>query len=129
VSPVGSLECPETFDVEFGRRLVAHLGGDASKVKDGWCWEKFAAAFPELCSAAEGFFAAAQTGDPAWVAYRMSCDCGSSREWAEKIIAAAKTGNPAWVAYRMSCVCGSSREWAEKVTNPPAPKPKKGGGA
>lgn len=45
--------CPKDFDAAFGRRLVKYLGGDTSKIKDNWCWEQFAEAFPELREKAE----------------------------------------------------------------------------
>lgn len=79
------LTCPRIFDVNFGRLLVAELGGDAGKIQDDWCWREFAAEYPGLREAAERYFAAAKTGDPALAAYWMALYYGSSREWAEKI--------------------------------------------
>ena len=78
-------KCPDMFDVVFGRNLVRWLGGDASLVASGWCWKNFSRAFPQLRTKAEKYFAAANTGNPAWAAYRMVRDCDSDRAWAEKV--------------------------------------------
>ena len=109
------LECPDIFTVEFGRQLVAELGGDPSKIKDDWCWKQFGENFKDLVPKAEMYLASATTGNPAEAAYMMYQYCGSSREWAEGVIASATTGNPANAAYWMCCNCGSSREWAKGV--------------
>ena len=109
------LELPRTLDAEFGRALVAELGGDPEPIEDEWCWRDFARAYPELREKAEAWFAAATAGEAAWAAYCMAYYCGSSRKWAERVIAAATAGDPSWAAYCMARDCGSSREWAEGV--------------
>ncbi len=110
-------ECPERFTVDFGRKLIAYLGGDASIIKDSWCWKDFAKHFSHLREKAEKYFEEAQEGDPSWAAYNMHVYCGSSKEWTEKVIENAKTGDPAWCAYLMRKYYGSSKEWLDKVIN------------
>ena len=78
-------ECPYEFDARFGYRLVKFLGGDPSKIYEGWCWKDFAKHYPELRKPAEQYFESATTGNPSWAAYWMCIDCGSSREWAEGV--------------------------------------------
>ena len=106
---------PDTFDLEFARQIVTHLGGDASLIADGDCWSSLGKKYAALLPAFENCIASAKTGDPALAAYRMVHYCGSAKEWAEKVIAAAKTGNPALAAYLMVHYGGSAKEWAEKV--------------
>ena len=110
-----ALECPIAMDVSFGRRLVAALGGNPSAIQDTWCWRDFGRAYAHLRPAAEAYFAAAQTGDPAWAAYSLTAYCGSDRAWAEGVVERAQTGDPAWVAYLLTKNCGSDRAWAEGV--------------
>jgi len=109
------MNCPDGFDVAWARDFIAYLGGDASIVKDNWCWSRFGEHFQHLREKAEQFFAAAATGDPPSAAYGMCKYCGSTREWAEGVIERAATGDPAWAAYLMCSYCGSTREWAEGV--------------
>ena len=108
-------KCPNTFQLKFACRLVAYLGGDPTPIEDNWCWAEIGRQYPGLVPAAEEYFAAAKTGNPAYAAYGMTRYCGSSREWAEGVIAAAQAGNPASAAYCMERDCGSSREWADKI--------------
>src|SRR3972149_5610268 len=109
------MNCPDGFDVAWARDFIAYLGGDASIVKDNWCWSRFGKHFQHLREKAEQFFAAAATGNPACGAYLMCRDCGSTREWAEGVIERATAGDPPWAAYSMCSSRGSTKEWAEGV--------------
>ena len=107
--------CVSIFYATFGRRLVRYLGGDPFPIEDSWCWKEFAEAYPHLRKKAEKYFETTRTGDPAWAAYCMADECGSSREWAEGVIERAKIGNFAHAAYCMTRYCGSSQEWYDKI--------------
>jgi len=108
-------KCVRTFDADFGRLLIKHLGGDPFSIEDDWCWKEFAEAYPHLREKAEKYFETTRTGDPAEAAYSMAFYDISTREWAEGVIERAKTGDPAKAAHGMVGCCGSSREWAEGV--------------
>jgi hypothetical protein len=108
-------ECPDTFTTEWGIQFLKALGADTSKVKNSWCWKEFNEHFKEYQKLFEKYLRNAKTGNPAWAAYLMHKDCGSSKKWAEKVIKNAKTGNPAWAAYYMYKYFESSKKWAEKV--------------
>ena len=117
MSGATSIECPDFFDVKFARRLVAHFGGDASKISDYDCWKSLGKKYRHLLPMAEKLFERATTGDPAWAAFCMVRGCGSKREWAEGVIERATTGDPSEAAWVMVRDCGSKREWAGKITN------------
>lgn len=108
-------KCPDVFSVEFGRKLVAYLGGDPAPIKNSWCWSEFFVEYPDLQKGAEQYFASATEGDPAQAASWMACYWRSPRKWAERIIESAETGDPAWSAYRMALHGGSSLKWAKRV--------------
>ena len=108
-------ECPSVFTPNFGRKLVKYLGGDPTLIKDHWCWEEFAKAYPKLRRKAEHYFERATTGNPANAALCMARHCKSKRTWAKKVIESAKTCDPTYPAYFMVRYFGSSRKWAEKV--------------
>ena len=69
---------PETLTAAYGRKLVAHLGGDTGPIRDDWCWEDFAREYPHLRQVAEDYFAAAKNG---MAAYWMHRECNSGRTW------------------------------------------------
>ena len=112
-------KCPCYFTVDFGRELVAYLGGDPAPIQDYWCWGDFAKQYPELRRGAEKYFeqeaTQGTTGDPSEAVYWMVFFCGSSRAWAESVIERAKVGYPGLAAEKMALHCGSSQEWANGV--------------
>src|SRR3972149_4197031 len=106
------MNCPDGFDVAWARDFIAYLGGDASIVKDNWCWSDFGKHFQHLREKAEQFSAAAATGDPPSAAYGMCKYCGSTREWAEGVFERLPRGRPADHHY---LACHDGRHAAERL--------------
>jgi len=115
---------PLIVEGNFLKELAIYFEEDPEPIKNIWHWKKFIQQYPHLRPKVEKYLEEATTGDPAYAMHCMVCDCGSSREWAEREIPKVKVGNPAEVMFYMVRDCGSSREWAEreipkvKVGNP-----------
>jgi len=111
------LECPKIFDIEFARRLIVHLGGDATPVEDDWCWEDFRQLpdFDRLLPLAMDYFEHATTGDPSWAAYFLHRYCGAPLDWAQRVVENATTGESSWIAYVLHEKCGASLDWAQQI--------------
>jgi len=112
-----SLECPQTFDMEFARRLIVHLGGDATPVEDNWCWADLRQLpdFDRLLPLMMDYFEHATTGNPSWAAYQLHTECGAPLDWAKRIVENDTTGNPSGAAHWLHRDCGAPLVWAQRV--------------
>lgn len=109
-NPYPKMDVPNrsrVFKPEFGRKLIKLLGGDPSKIGNGWWWNDFFRNYKHLKNEFELFF----TKNPCGVAAYYMDYCGSDREWRERIIERAKDGCSASLMVHY----GSNRQWAEKI--------------
>ena len=106
------MNCPDRYTPEWGKELVAHLGGDVSKIGHSDCLMDICPKFPDLKEKVIEFFLHARTGDPAGAAYIMRCANYISTDEAMRIIGNAKTGDPEKVALLMfGSGCLSGKEY------------------
>ena len=110
--------CPGVFYTSFGRKLVEHLGGDASKIKEDDCWPEFGLNYPELLQPAMQYFENAKTGYPSLAAYLLVQFSKAPLSWGMRVIENAKTGRTSLAAYFLVKHCNAPQEWYDKNFGP-----------
>jgi hypothetical protein len=96
--------------IELAREIVVYLGGDATIIKDNWCYPQLRKAFPELMEAYFSLIENATTGDPSYAAYAAGMYLEMPKERVFSVIENATTGDPAYTACWAGIKLGMPRE-------------------